>query len=128
VKILKILAVPIFVLVFLFFDHVIQRQFEEREFLMVFGTTTQDRQVAQWAVNHQLRALTDATCESMKQLQVFPGDNYSLEVMTNAGLESLEQQIHLAKKKGFEVPKETERFLSRGRWQSGTPYEKLSCE
>lgn len=97
------------------------------QFIAAFGVSPDDREVAQIAVGYQLNALARQACETAKQWQVYPGDNFSLETCYWSGIHRLDHDAALAQRHGFSIPACIERFRIQPKWEPGTPYQELRC-
>ncbi len=96
-------------------------------FTEAFACSPDRPQVAQEAVTNVLRSLLDEACETAKQWQVFPTDNYALECRYDSLHTRLNTLDSLARRLGFTPPPEIERYRSHARWDPHATYAELEC-
>ncbi|MBI3956924.1 MAG: hypothetical protein HY340_02945 [Candidatus Kerfeldbacteria bacterium] len=119
--------VLLLIMIFLVAPAVDAKKDARTQFELVFGTSPADSITAQWAVTHSLQTLLDLACDTAKEWQAWPTDNYSLETIANANLRRLELQVALAQEFGFQVPPEYERFQLHPKWKPNPSYGELDC-
>jgi hypothetical protein len=100
---------------------------DHNQFIAIFGVHPGDNS-AQIAVNAHMRTLVEESCGTAKQLQVFPGDNYGLQVTHNANMHRLEHAQEIIYEYNYTVPDSVDKFLNRAPWPQDAKYADLRCE
>lgn len=96
-------------------------------FTEAFACSPDSTVVAQAAVTNVLRTLLDEACETAKQWQVYPADNYVLACRYDSLHTRLNALDSLAHRLGFTSPPEIERYRNHARWDPRATYAELEC-